>query len=447
MLREALDARQFGQVLRAYRKAYPAGLTQAQVAAWLGLTQTQISRLESGRSPANDLVKLDRWARVLRIPQRYLWFKLSTGSCGAHLTPSANPSLSPSPTNVEGDDVQRRNFLKVAASASTTIVGESLLTTNTKKHPTAPSNTVGSPEVDMIREMTQTFRRLDNRHGGGHGHVKAAARSYLESTVEPLLRNGRSKTAVKQDLYCATAELHQLAGWMAYDTGQAGEGRQHLRRALRLCNEAGNDALAAEMFAAMSHHAAFFGSADAAADLALAARQTAKRAGLARLEAETAVMEAHALALQGDKKGSMTALHDAEKHFAAHQHDELPQWLGYFDEAYLAAKFAHTFRELGHSQQAEQFARRSLEMSDGYERGRLFNTALLASTLADQRRVEEACVTASLAIRMTGTVRSVRTVAYLADVGKRLEPCRTSAAVIRLYQHMTRAGIPVPRTS
>jgi hypothetical protein len=85
-----------------------------------------------------------------------------------------------------------------------------------------------------------------------------------------------------------------------------------------------------------------------------------------------------------------------------------------------AAKFAHTCRELRQPQEAELFARRSLEMSDGYERGRLFNTALLASTLVDQHQVEQACATASLAIKMAATVRSVRAVAYLADVGKRL---------------------------
>ncbi|MCE7002500.1 helix-turn-helix domain-containing protein [Kibdelosporangium philippinense] len=396
-LGEAFKKRQFGRVLRAYRKAHPTEVTQAHVASWLGMTQAQISRLERGKSPANDLEKLDRWAQVLRIPQRCLWFTLSAESPDEYRSAPQVSNLPSSSTTAEGDSVQRRQFLKAVSGTGAVIVGGSLLATDVRQSITAPPNTVGNPEVDMVREMTQAFRRLDNRHGGGHGHVRAAVRSYLESTVEPLLRNGRSKTTVQQDLHFATAELYQLAGWIAYDTGQAGEGRQHLRHALRLCNEAGNDALAAEMLAAMSHHAAFFGSAEAAEDLALAARQTAKRTGLATLEAETAVMEAHALALRNDKKGSLTALRDAEKHFGGREHNDLPQWLGYFDGAYLAAKFAHTFRELGQPHEAEQFARRSLEMSDGYERGRLFNTALLASTLADQRRVEEACTTASRA--------------------------------------------------
>jgi hypothetical protein len=83
-------------------------------------------------------------------------------------------------------------------------------------------------------------------------------------------------------------------------------------------------------------------------------------------------------------------------------------------------------------------------MSDGYERGRLFNTALLASILADLRRVDEACAYGVVAVRMTGTVRSVRSAAYLADLARRLTSYRTAVAVQSLYRHMIDAGIPVP---
>jgi len=155
-------------------------------------------------------------------------------------------------------------------------------------------------------------------------------------------------------------------------------------------------------------------------------------------------MEAHGLALQGDSSACLLALSDAETAFAAINLADTPTWLGYFDSAYLAAKFAHTFRDLGRPREAEQFARRSLEMSDGYERGRLFNTALLASTLADQRRVEDACAIGMDAIDMAQTVRSVRSAAYLADVGRRLAPFRATADVRLLFEQMEATGIPAP---
>jgi transcriptional regulator with XRE-family HTH domain len=442
-LKRALAERHFGQVIRAYRLARNREVTQAQVARWLGVSQVQVSRIESGKSLVNDLIKLDRWAKALRIPERCLWFSLSAQSSDV---PSPGPSIPilRSATNGGRGGVRRRQFIKVAGTGAVT-AGSSLLTAPPPRASPAVSRyTVGNHDVELLREATQTFRRLDNRYGGGHGRSPVTA--YMKSIVEPLLKDGRARSEVKDDLYCAAAELYQLAGWMAYDIGQVNEGRQHLRRALRLCNDAGNDGLYAEMLAGMSHHAAFLGSAEAAVDLALAAQQSAKNTGIPALRAEVAVMEAHGLALLGEKKDCLTALHEAERAFTGFSTADTPAWLSYFDGAYLAAKFAHSFRDLGRPNEAEQFARRSLDMSDGYERGRLFNTALLASTLADQRRIDEACEFGTSAVEMTGTVRSVRSVSYLADLSRRLAPFRAEAAVKRLYDRMTDVGVALYQT-
>ncbi|WP_250285571.1 MULTISPECIES: helix-turn-helix domain-containing protein [unclassified Frankia] len=76
-LRDALHAWHMGRVIAAYRSHpyHHPSLTQATVAGWMGLTQTQLSRIESG-APITDLVKLIRWAEVLRIPETLLWFRL-----------------------------------------------------------------------------------------------------------------------------------------------------------------------------------------------------------------------------------------------------------------------------------------------------------------------------------------------------------------------------------
>lgn len=118
--------------------------------------------------------------------------------------------------------------------------------------------------------------------------------------------------------------------------------------------------------------------------------------------------------------------------------------LGYFDGAYLSAKFAHVFRDLGRPKEAERFARRSLDMIEGYDRGKLFNMALLASTLADQRRIEEACTAGAQAVQMTETVRSVRTLAYLANLDRKLTPFRQHTAVKDLLRDLKQVGAHVP---
>lgn len=327
--------------------------------------------------------------------------------------------------------MHRRQFVK-------TMVGASLLAGSPTTALATPAPT-GNPAAE-IREMTTRFRRLDNQFGGGQG--RAVIGTYLQTIVQPLLRNVRGTDGARAALFTAAAEMHHLAGWMAYDVGRPDEGNRLLRMARKLCQEAGDDALTGEMFAAMSHQAAFHGSAKVAADLAGAASNAAARAAQPALQSEAAAMEAHALAMRKDSSGCMTALRKAELAFNAAEDSDGPDWLTYFDHAYLAAKFGHTFRELGKPREAEVFARRSLDMSDGFDRGKLFNLSLLASTLADQRRVEEACATASAAVRMTDAVRSVRSVAYLADVSRRLAPFNTAPVVRGLFHEMREAGIP-----
>lgn len=77
-LRAALAERHIGRVIRAYRTHPWHGsrpLPQEVVAEWLGTTQPRLSRIENGpRTEQLDL--LVHWSRVLRVPQRFLWFAL-----------------------------------------------------------------------------------------------------------------------------------------------------------------------------------------------------------------------------------------------------------------------------------------------------------------------------------------------------------------------------------
>jgi transcriptional regulator with XRE-family HTH domain len=452
-LREAFDAEDFGRVLKAYRRACGPDVTQTDVAGWIGLSQSQVSRMESGTSLTADIGKIAEWAKALRIPQDFLWFTVSTEPSHAYRSVMVGSTLLSS-HDVEGDDVQRRGFLKVAAVAGVGFADRSPVG-GSRQLALIPPKTAGSPDVDIVREMTSTFRKIDNKHGGGHSHVRMAVRSYLDSTKP--LASGQSNA----NLLAAKAELYQLAGWIDYDTGHLAEGNECLTTALELCRQAGDYALEAEMLAAMSHHAAFFSQtnefiktkdgrrdgahgAAAAVSHATAARLSAKRSGLWALQSEAAAMEAHGLALRRDRHESVKALLDAERAFERIHGQEIPAWLSYFDAAYLSAKFAHTLRDLGQSVEAEQFARRSLEMSDGYDRGRLFNTVLLASTIADQRRVEEACEVGLHAVQMSDAVRSVRVVYNLADLGHRLGTFQGTPAVRTLFTEMSKRGIPIP---
>ncbi|WBQ03224.1 hypothetical protein [Kribbella sp. CA-293567] len=170
----------------AYRKLLRPEPTQALVGQWLGLTQGQVSRIERSATPVRDIDKLDRWAQALHIPEQLLWFSITArpatlGEQGDLTAPPASAdydgqhSVDAYPRSdvrsivqtrplAEADGVHRRQFIK-SAGAGLTAVGASLLvgTAASLNQRRSRERPAASTE---IREMTQVFRRLDNRYGG-----------------------------------------------------------------------------------------------------------------------------------------------------------------------------------------------------------------------------------------------------------------------------------------
>ncbi|MFD2419746.1 helix-turn-helix domain-containing protein, partial [Amycolatopsis pigmentata] len=79
--REAFESQDMGKVFRAFRtderhkEHYGRnGIHQTWLASWLGMTQSQLSRIEQGKSSTDSLQVLRRWAKVLSIPPELLWF-------------------------------------------------------------------------------------------------------------------------------------------------------------------------------------------------------------------------------------------------------------------------------------------------------------------------------------------------------------------------------------
>ena len=158
-------------------------------------------------------------------------------------------------------------------------------------------------------------------------------------------------------------------------------------------------------------------------------------------------MEAHGLALQGDTKACIAALQEAEDQFCRVRIQNIPLWLRYFDQAYLSAKFGHTLRDLGQPVNAERFARQSLRMTNGYERGRAFNTALIAGVLADKGDLDESVAYAQQALHLFDNIRSTRAVSYMTDVAYRLNRFNQDIRVQSLYKNMACRRIPLSPAS
>jgi tetratricopeptide (TPR) repeat protein len=278
---------------------------------------------------------------------------------------------------------------------------------------------IGIADVQAIREAIQAFRVLDNRLGGGR--IRPTVVSYLHADIAPMLRDARCGDAVRRELFSAAAELSQLCGWQAHDLEMQGLAQRYLVQALSMARIAQDEALGGEILAAMSQQAAYVVQADQAIDMAQAAHAAGRRAGLRVLQTESVVLEAHGHALRQDAGACARALRRAETIFAQAPDTDVPVWLGYFDEAYFAAKIAHCFRVLGQGRLAEQYARRSLTMNPDYVRGKAFNTALLAMSLALQDDLDQACEQGRQAVDLAAGVDSARAVSYVRDVLRSLE--------------------------
>jgi hypothetical protein len=137
---------------------------------------------------------------------------------------------------------------------------------------------------------------------------------------------------------------------------------------------------------------------------------------------ECLVMEAHGQAAHNDAHACGTALSAAERTFDRAAREDDPAWLSYFDEAYLAARMAQCFRDLGETAHATRYAQRSLDMDGRYVRGRAFNLSLLATAHAAQGETAQACAVGRQAVDLTVRLTSARSVHYVRDLVRRLRP-------------------------
>lgn len=341
-------------------------------------------------------------------------------------------------------DVRRRRFLTDAAVSATAFAVPAIryMTAPAARLPARESGRqVGMAEVDAVREVTATFRRLDNRFGGGYG--RSAVVHYLLDEASPMLTTGSYTPHTGAALFSAIGELTLLAGWMAYDLEQHPVAARYLIQALRLAQAGGDDALGAEILAGMSHQAAYLGQSDDAVDMARAAAHCARRAGQSVLLAEAHAAEAHGHALAGNPRSAVASLIAAEQALAAADRHEVPAWLAYFDEAYLAAKSAQTLRDAGDPGQAIAHAQRSLAMQDGYTRGRTFNLVLLASAHAEHGQIDQAAATGIQALEAARGISSARTRNCLRDLRRRLAPQGRHAGV-RAFDEQAAALFSAP---
>jgi tetratricopeptide (TPR) repeat protein len=97
---------------------------------------------------------------------------------------------------------------------------------------------VGSLDPADVRARTSALRALDQQYGGIVCHASVLAHLEL---VEPFIVVGDAL------MWTAVAEVYELAGWTAFDSGMPGVALPHFSRALTLARQAENESLIASV--------------------------------------------------------------------------------------------------------------------------------------------------------------------------------------------------------
>lgn len=376
-MRDAFASRDMGTVVRAYRY-HPAhghkALPQEVVSRWLGtVTQSQLSRIESGRNRVDTLDKLIHYARSLKMPTDLLWFEL----------PEEKETLKRS-----GDVFALPDGPLVAATSSHT---ESAL-------------------ADSLLKTLDLYSGMDNL-AGPQPLVNIAPQQLR--FVEDLLSNARGKD--RKQLLRVGARYAEFAGWIYQDTGALNSAMQMSSIALDFAQEAEDEALISYILMRRSNIATDAKRPELALKLANAALDKATDLP-PRYRAVALRQRAHAYA-QLDKSGECASTLELALKFAERSVDSENELAQYCTPEYVEMEAAHCWIELRQADKAIGTLQHSLEgWKPEFRRDLGLCLARLAVAHASSDQIENALVVADRALEIARETRSFRTADQLARI-------------------------------
>ncbi len=165
--------------------------------------------------------------------------------------------------------------------------------------------TYDTTPLDSLRSVIDGYRGLD--HSVGPKGISDVVRSHL-AVVEQMSDGSRS-LARRSQLIGLTAQIHQLSGWMSFDTLDMKSARQSFDQARRSAEAADDPALLAYVLGPSAAFAeADYGQPARALDLVYAAHGHAHRSGNHRLLAFVQAITARVHAKLGDERLARSAV-------------------------------------------------------------------------------------------------------------------------------------------
>ncbi|MCZ7440453.1 helix-turn-helix transcriptional regulator [Micromonospora sp. WMMC241] len=450
-VRLALAGRHLGRAIRAYRNHPYQGrspLPQSVVAAWLGITQAQLSRVENG-PPIVHLDRLIHWARLLRIPSSHLWFTLpgqlsamptaieGSDHDSAETLETAGAAHPPVPADAAtsasergGGTTDRRQFHALAALAGIAATGfHDLLSA-----PAEAPRSVGMEQVRYAGSLVEQLRQADAVAGADQLYdIAVRVHSRLSSWATKATYSREAGEA----LQIALADLAIATAWLAIDSENRPMARPYLNEAITRARIADDPRLEVLAFAQL----ALLVRDDHPAE-SLHSAQAALRAsagwGTPRLATLVHLRTAHAFAALRDVSGFSRAMTKARREFERGTSEDDMPFLHFVTAQEVQGIEGLSYLAMGRAERAADAFRATTESTPpALRRNRIYYTVQLADAQCRLGDVNEAARTAMAVLPDLSQVSSGRVWRDLtrlrSSLTKTRQPTATSREFIDAY--------------
>lgn len=435
VLAESFADQDMGALIAAYRHhpGHSHRISQDRLAGWLGISQAQLSRYESGENPIDRLDKLRHFAEVLVVPADRLWFDRNgpprprdpEGSSVPDVFTASWDALSTarSVEEVTRSDLtlsRRAALTGVAAVAVGPALVEPMQHWLTPLQPLAkwaPDGPVSADELAAMRTIADGLRGWST--GGGAGLARKAVLGQLNELSERLCRAPDSATT--QQAFLVGADMAKIAAGMSWDAGLHDSAQRYYVLAVRMSKASRNEPFGAMCLASMARQMFDLGRPEDGLELVQLGQYGTRRAATPTLRAVLHTREAWAYALMGRVQEFHRAVGHAQECFAARDRGNEPHWLASFDEAEMEGVIGARLRDLAkhdptQAPLAERHIRRALTLRHPSRvRNRVFDVIGLARTRLATGEPEAACELIQSVLPTVARIRSGRVRRKLQD--------------------------------
>ncbi|MEV4211971.1 helix-turn-helix transcriptional regulator [Micromonospora sp. NPDC049662] len=303
-----------------------------------------------------------------------------------------------------------------------------LITEPPQRYELSAGRRVGDETVARIEDRVRQLRRLDDHVGGAETYAMVSAE--LAATAD-LLREGSYREAVSRRLLVVIADLCQLAGFVAEDSGRVAEARHYYLTGMRAAHTGGDAASAANCLSSLSYLEANLGDRREAATLARSAYVGGKHAAEATGQALLLERVAWAHARMGEASLAERALGNVAEIYQHVDLGDAPPWAYWLTQDEVQVMAGRVWTELRRPLRAVPILEDAVRRyGDDSPRETSLYLGWLTQALLQAGEVEQAVAVAGRSATLARSARSQRAVDRVAELRHMIAAVegRTSAA-------------------